>query len=123
MACCYGGADFKYTPGTFDSTLVNIQAAPSSLPATDVDLDKLLAENAAMREELTARRAAQQQHYVPRPLELSEYATRKIYIDAMLLDTGWIEGRNGLNEVELYGMPNAAGVGTSFMTTITVLWR
>ena len=111
VACCYGGKDFTYTPGEFDPALVSAQAAPPPPPAPDVDLDKLLAENAALREELTARRAAQRQNYVPRPLDLSEYATRKIYIDAMLLDAGWTEGRNWLNEVELFGMPNAGGVG------------
>ncbi len=111
VACCYGGEDFTYTPGEFDPALVRAQAAPPPAPAPDVDLDRLMAENAALREELTARRAAQRQNYVPRPLDLSEYATRKIYIDAMLLDAGWTEGRDWLNEVELPGMPNAGGVG------------
>ncbi len=111
VACCYGGEDFTYTPGEFDPALVRAQAAPPPPPAPDVDLDKLMAENAALREELTARRAVQRQNYVPRPLDLSEYATRKIYIDAMLLDAGWTEGRDWLNEVELPGMPNAGGVG------------
>ena len=74
-------------------------------------LAALLAENAALREELTARRAEQQQSYVPKPLELSEFKTRKLYIDVMLQDAGWIEGKNWLNEVELPGMPNASEVG------------
>ena len=111
VACCYGGEDFAYTPGTFDPALVQAQAAPVPAPEPDIDLDQLIAENAALREELSARRAAQQMHYVSKPLDLSEYATRKIYIDAMLLDAGWTEGRDWLNEVELPGMPNAGGVG------------
>ncbi len=49
--------------------------------------------------------------FAPKPLELTEFQTRKIYIDAMLLDAGWILGKNWLNEVELYGMPNQSGVG------------
>ena len=48
---------------------------------------------------------------MPKPLDLSEYQTRKIYIDAMLLDAGWTEGRDWLNEVELPGMPNKSEVG------------
>ena len=64
----------------------------------DVDfLAALMAENAALKEELTARRAVQQQTYVPKPLDLSEYKTRKLYIDTMLTDVGWTEGQ-GLAE-------------------------
>ena len=64
-----------------------------------------------MKEQLTARREEQQQTYVPKPLDLSEYKTRKIYIDTMLMDVGWIEGKNWINEVELPGMPNKSEVG------------
>ena len=61
--------------------------------------------------QLTARREAQQQTYVPKPLDLSEYETRKIYIDTMLMDAGWTEGKDWLNEVELSGMPNKSEQG------------
>ena len=64
-----------------------------------------------MKEQLTARREEQQQTYVPKPLDLSEYKTRKIYIDTMLMDAGWTEGKNRINEVELSGMPNKLEVG------------
>ena len=53
----------------------------------------------------------QQQTYVPKPLDITEYQTRKLYIDAMLEDAGWMEGKNWLNEVELAGMPNKSNVG------------
>ncbi|MCD8008883.1 MAG: DEAD/DEAH box helicase family protein [Clostridiales bacterium] len=68
-------------------------------------------ENAALKAELTARRAQQQQDYVPKPLELSEYDTRKLYIDEMLRTAGWTEGRDWLNEVHVSGMPNKSGAG------------
>ena len=61
--------------------------------------------------ELTARREAQQPGYTPKPLDLSEYKTRKLYIDAMLTDAGWTEGKDWINEVELPGMPNKSEVG------------
>lgn len=86
-------------------------AAASKISDTDVDLKALIAENKALKEELTAKRAEQQQTYVPKPLDLSEYKTRKIYIDAMLLDAGWTEGKDWMNEVELPGMPNKREVG------------
>ena len=110
VAYCYGT---DYTERTFDPTLLKDEpAAPPPVDTeTEVKLEQLMAENAALREELTARRAEQQQTYVPKPLDLSEYKTRKIYIDAMLLDAGWTEGRDWLNEVELPGMPNKSEVG------------
>ena len=61
--------------------------------------------------ELSDRRKEQEQTYVPKPLDLSEYETRKLYIDSMLIDAGWTEGKDWLNEVELSGMPNKSGVG------------
>ena len=77
----------------------------------EVDLRKLIAENASLKEELSARRQEQQPTYVPKPLDLTEYETRKLYIDAMLTDAGWTEGKDWMNEVELSGMPNKSEVG------------
>ena len=70
----------------------------------DIDFKALMAENKALKEELTNRRESQAPEYVPKPLDLSEYKTRKIYIDSMLMDAGWIEGKDWINEVELPGM-------------------
>lgn len=72
----------------------------------ELDLKKLIKENASLKEELSARRQEQQQTYVPKPLDLSEYKTRKLYIDVMLMDAGWIQGKDWMNEVELRGMMN-----------------
>ena len=110
VAYCYGA---DYTGQTFDPALLKDEpvAPPPVDTEAEVKLEQLMAENAALREELTARRAEQQQTYVPKPLDLSEYKTRKIYIDAMLLDAGWTEGKDWLNEVELPGMPNRSEVG------------
>lgn len=102
-----------YTERPFDKTLLALtpEEALSFVPDSDIDLAALIEENKAMKAELSARRAEQQQTYVPKPLELSEYKTRKLYIDFMLQDTGWVEGKDWLNEVELPGMPNNSGVG------------
>ena len=111
VAYCYAE---HYTEGHFDRSLLTQPAEPPAAPVQEVpevDLDALMAENAALKEQLTARRAEQQQTYVPKPLDLSEYKTRKIYIDTMLTDAGWTEGRDWLNEVELPGMPNKSEVG------------
>ena len=58
----------------------------------EIDLKALIAENQALKEQLTARREEQQQTYVPKPLDLSEYKTRKIYIDNHV-DGCWMDGR------------------------------
>ena len=96
VAYCYGT---DYIERTFDPTLLKgAPAAPPPIdPEAEVKLEQLMEENAALREELTARRAEQQQTYVPKPLDLSEYKTRKIYIDTMLTDAGWTEGKDWLN--------------------------
>ena len=102
-----------YTEQQFDKSLLALTAeeALSFVPENDIDIHQLIEENKALKDELTTRRAEQQQTYVPKPLELSEYKTRKIYIDFMLQDAGWVEGKDWLNEVELAGMPNNSEVG------------
>ena len=111
VAYCY--AD-HYTEGTFNPKLLEqTEKAPVQVVQPDIELKlaALMQENAALRKELTNRREAQQQTYVPKPLEISEYKTRKLYIDAMLDDAGWIEGKNWINEYEIPGMPNKSEVG------------
>lgn len=127
VACCYSE---QYEERSFDKTVITSRiekareskAAASAVKAElereqekstrqELDLQKLMAENASLKEELSVRRQEQQQAYVPKPLDLSEYKTRKLYIDAMLMEAGWTEGKDWLNEVELHGMPNQSGIG------------
>ena len=111
VAYCYAK---DYTEGEFHAELLEEQKQPvleEVPPISEIDLKALIAENQALKEQLTARREEQQQTYVPKPLDLSEYKTRKIYIDTMLMDAGWTEGKNWINEVELPGMPNKSEVG------------
>ena len=108
VAYCYGN---NYVEKPFDANILSEHKEVPAVSQAQFDFEKLLAENKALREELTARREQQQQTYVPKPLELSEYKTRKIYIDAMLRDVGWVEDKDLVNEVELPGMPNNSEVG------------
>lgn len=127
IAYCYSD---KYEERTFDKTTISaridkVKESKESVIATkeelvkeqektaqqELDLQRLIAENASLKEELSARRQEQQQTYVPKPLDLSEYKTRKLYIDSMLVDAGWTEGKDWINEVELPGMPNKSEVG------------
>lgn len=111
IACCYAE---HYTEKSFNPALVlekKQESAADTPIISEIDLDALIKENAALKAELTARRKEQQPCYVPKPLDISEYGTRKMYIDTMLEDAGWIEGKNWFNEVELLGMPNKSEKG------------
>lgn len=110
VACCYAA---DYTQGSFDYELLKEKPAEPAPAVTvpDVDLKALIAENEALKAQLTLRRETQKQTYVPRPLDISEYETRKLYIDSMLIDAGWTEGKDWINEYELPGMPNKSEVG------------
>lgn len=109
IACCYGSG---YQPCEFDYKLLEEEKTqPKTMSIPDVDIEALIKENKTLREKLTARREVQKETYVPKPLDFSEYETRKVYIDTMLVDAGWTENIDWLNEVELPGMPNKSEVG------------
>ncbi|MBD5155671.1 MAG: DEAD/DEAH box helicase family protein [Oscillibacter sp.] len=113
IACCY---DPDYEPHDFDPALL-----PELEEAVIVDrkvLDELTSQPPMFFEaapelssQLTQRRQAQQPAYVPKPLDLTEYETRKLYIDTMLQDAGWTEGADWLSEYPVEGMPNPSGRG------------
>ena len=109
VSYCY--AD-NYVEQSFNRSLMTKEVElPKTPEISNIDLDKLIAENASLRASLTEQREEKIQSYVTKPLELSEYSTRKIYIDAMLLDAGWREGSDWLNEVKLKGLPTKSGEG------------
>lgn len=110
VAYCYSE---NYSESHFNKDLLGLTVEEALELVTDaeIDLKSLIAENESLKAELTARREEQQQTYVPKPLDVSEYKTRKIYIDAMLIDAGWTEGKDWINEYELPGMPNKSEVG------------
>ena len=103
----------SYTEQQFDKNLPIQTPEKAFSPAndTDIDLQALIEENKALKKQLTAHRQKKQQTYTSKPLEHSEADTRKIYIDFMLQDTGWTEGKDWQNEVKLDGMPNKSGIG------------
>ena len=127
VAYCYGE---QYQEHPFDKSIIDgrIEKAKASRETArkaketllkeqektaqqELDLQKLMAENTFLREELSARHEKQQQTCVPKPLDLSEYETRKLYIDSMLIDAGWTQGKDWLNEMTVTGMPNKSGIG------------
>ncbi|MBR6521460.1 MAG: DEAD/DEAH box helicase family protein [Oscillospiraceae bacterium] len=99
VAYCYSE---NYKPKKFDISLVDAHAEEdAAAEAAEIQLERLIAENAALRADLTARRENHRGSYVPRPLDHAEYATRKIYIEALLLDAGWTLGEDCAADVDL----------------------
>lgn len=76
-----------------------------------IDLKTLAEENADLKEKLSARSQVQRQRYKQHPLDISEFETRKLYIDAMLEDAGWVQGSDWIDEVEVDGIPSRSGNG------------
>ena len=107
VAYCYSD---NYTEKQYDESLSDKQTETLNDYSVAINFEELLAENAALKEELTKRREEQEKTYAPKE-EPSEYETRKLYIDVALSDAGWIENKNWINEYELFGMPNTSNVG------------
>lgn len=108
LAYCYGG---HYEERTFEGNLLTQEQAPSPNNESELDLSVLLEENKSLKEELSARRVKKQETYQPKSLKMSEFLTRRIYIDTNLKSLGWKKGVNWAEEVELLGMPNKSGLG------------
>ena len=109
LSCCYS---VDYEEREFNPALLKEETPDSIIPEfSEINLEKLINDNKECRSELTLRRSNQAKNYVPKPLNLSEYKTRKIYIDSMLVDAGWTENRDWINEYPLSGMPNPSGEG------------
>ena len=107
LAHCYSS---KCRDAKFDVKLLEtVEEIP--VPTEDPPLKELWHENLPLKLELTQQRKERQASYNTPPEDLTEAATRKVYIDAMLEEAGWVEGKNWRNEVELIGMPNESGVG------------
>ncbi len=108
---CYG-RDNDYIEKEFNKNLLEDSTVEVVTEVNkDIDLQQLIKENERLKEELSKQREEKQPSYVPKPLDLSEYDTRKIYIDVMLMDNGWREGVDWLNEQEVTGMPNESKKG------------
>jgi type I restriction enzyme R subunit len=100
---------------TFDPALPapgDAAEAPAALPDVP-SLADLAAANAAIRDALSARRAARRPSYAPKPGDLPEFRTRRLYIDTMLDDAGWVRGRDWIDEYPVDGLPTPSGTGSA----------
>lgn len=83
-----------------------IREKDSLIEQKDAEIDALRAQIAAMSDRLTADKVKHKEERQFTPEDISEYMTRKKYIDVDLKLLGWTFGDDVREEVELAGMPN-----------------
>lgn len=81
------------------------------LGAKDRKLEEIIKENESLRRENAEKRADNKKNREFKVDEISEFKTRKMYIDLEIELNGWMIGKDCLEEVEVAGMPNQAGIG------------
>ena len=82
----------------------------NKLVEKDEKIEKILKENEELREELTKRRTSKKTAYNFKVSDISEFETRKQFIDLDLKIAGW-DITNIREEVEVKGMPNTQEAG------------
>ena len=121
MDYCYGS---DYEERHFDAALIptekvvidtkKIKEQESLIEQKDSEIKVLQAKIAAMSVTLTAEKEENQESRTFEPTDISEFKTRKIYIDVDLKSMGWKFGGTDADVWEEYpvtGMPNATGEG------------
>ncbi|WP_339171278.1 DEAD/DEAH box helicase family protein [Paenibacillus sp. FSL H7-0943] len=88
-----------------------IKEKDSLIEQKESEIEALRAQIAAMSNKLTADKEQHQEERHFTPEDISEFRTRKKYIDVDLKLLGWTIGDDVREEVELYGMPNNEGKG------------
>ncbi|MHC1682907.1 MAG: DEAD/DEAH box helicase family protein [Clostridiaceae bacterium] len=81
------------------------------LSSKDKKLEEIIKQNEELRKELTEKRKSNTENYDFSIDELSEFKTRKLYIDVELKLAGWDFGKDIGEEVVVTGMPNESGTG------------
>lgn len=82
----------------------------NKLVEKDEKIEKILKENEELREKLTKQRTSKKTAYNFKVSDISEFETRKQFIDLDLKIAGW-DSTNIREEVEVKGMPNTQETG------------
>ena len=82
----------------------------NKLAERDEKIEKILKENEELREKLTKQRTSKKTAYNFKVSDISEFETRKQFIDLDLKIAGW-DSTNIRKEVEVKGMPNTQEAG------------
>lgn len=119
IAYCYGDnfKDEEFDENTLPKQSLNILAVKEKenlyeeLAKKDKKLEETRKENEELRAELTKKREDKKENYTFEVKEISEYETRKRYIDLELKLAGWDFEENITEELKLSGMPNNKAEG------------
>jgi type I restriction enzyme R subunit len=110
---CYGTdyVERRFNEGDIPAEKVildetKIKEKESLIEQKDSEIEALRAKIEGMSERLTADKAQHKEERQFTPKDISEFLTRKKYIDVDLKLLGWVFGDDVREEVELYGMPN-----------------
>ena len=119
IAYCYSD---NYIEKEFDESIlpkqtINIltvkerESLYEELEAKDKKLEETRKENEELRKQLTDKRETKKENYIFEVKDISEYETRKKYIDLELKIAGWDFETNIQEELKLQGMPNNQNIG------------
>jgi len=110
---CYGVAykERHFDEGKIPATKVildevKIKERDSLLEQKDSEIEALRVQVAAMSKQLTGGKKQHQEERIFTATDISEFLTRKKYIDVDLKLLGWVFGDDVREEVPLEGMPN-----------------
>ena len=115
IAYCYSDnfEEKEFDESILQTQSVNVLAVKEKeslyeeLEKKDKKLEETRKENAELRAKLTEKRALKEENYNFEVKDISEYETRKKYIDLELKLAGWDFETNITEELKLSGMPNA----------------
>ena len=115
IAYCYSDnfEEKEFDESILQTQSVNVLAVKEreslyeELEKKDKKLEETRKENAELRAKLTEKRARKEENYNFEVKDISEYETRKKYIDLELKLAGWDFETNITEELKLSGMPNA----------------
>nr|WP_026679820.1 DEAD/DEAH box helicase family protein [Priestia megaterium] len=116
---CYS---LEYTGTEFDESILLTGNEPRKRPeeyqdlyeklsSKDKKIEEMQKENDELRKKATQNRVRNTEDYNYQVDEISEYQTRKLYIDLELKLAGWEFGRDVIEEYEVAHMANRSGIG------------
>ena len=119
IAYCYsdGFKEKEFDENILPKQTVNVltvkerETLYQELEAKDKKLEETRKENEELRKKLTQTRENKKKNYAFNVKDISEYETRKRYIDLELKLAGWDFETNIQEELKLQGMPNNQNVG------------
>ncbi|MBS6934198.1 MAG: DEAD/DEAH box helicase family protein, partial [Actinomyces graevenitzii] len=129
---CYGP---DYEQRTFDEKKIppagvpltkeiirTIKQRETLLASQGATIKELEAKVAAMSDQLAKAKEKNTSERTFNPEEISEYKTRKLYIDTDLAIAGWTLGDDAIEEFEVHGMPVEAGdsTGTGYIDYLLI---